>query len=497
MAKDPYKYFRVEAGDLTDQLSRSLLELERVGSGGEVVPRLLRLAHTLKGAARVVRQPEIADQAHMIEDLLTPYRDQAASVPRTSIEAVLQLIDGIANKILVLSPPQSPPEQPGPTNLASAEEPVGPVRADATEIDDLLSGVTETNAQLVGLRDVAVLAGRIRRLSDEILEQLSGTAPRGPGSVDATASAEKLRGIAANIELTVAATHGRIDRELRHLRDAAEQLKLTPAQALFVSLERTARDAAQVLGKEVLFEALGGDIRLDTHVIRRVQDGLVQLIRNAVAHGIEVPRDRLAAGKERSGRVTVSVLRRGRQIVFRCEDDGRGIDIAALREAAIRKGRPVPVLDHLATGELVGLLLAGGVTTSAVVSEVAGRGIGMDIVRETVAQLGAELAVTTEAGKGTRFELIVPLSVSFVQALVLEASGAKVTLPLHAVRHTLRIEPGQIHRTSLGQTIIHDGQAIPLVSLAKMLGRGTAKDGGVGNLSVVVVAGATGVVAVA
>jgi two-component system chemotaxis sensor kinase CheA len=504
MAPDPYKYFRVEACDLVDQLGQGLLALERKGSGGEIVPRLLRLAHTLKGAARVVRQPEIADHAHAIEGVLSPFRELAGTVPQENVDAILRLVDAITGRIAALEAPEPAAEEGAVLPDKSApppEETFRPVRTDVDEIDDLLDGVTEAYAQVSALRDVAGLAEKARRLSEHIAEQLAGAAKREidhPASRRAdrlVASVELLRGFTGQLERGIAATHERVDRELRQVRDAAEQLRLIPAGALFSNFERAARDSARALGKEVAFEGKGGDIRLDAHVVRVVQNAVLQMVRNAAAHGIEAPRDRIAAGKPAQGNVSITVMRRGRQVVFRCEDDGRGIDVAALREAARRKGRLSAELDRLDAGGLAAVLLQGGISTSTVISEVAGRGIGMDIVRAAVAKLGANFVVATEPGKGTSFELIMPLSVSSVEALVVEGAGVTATIPLYAVSHTLRIEVRDIHRTSLGEAIIHDGRAVPLVSLARLLGQGTASRRG-GSLSAIVVTAPAGFAAI-
>lgn len=497
MARDPYRYFRIEARDLVEQLGRGLLELERTGSSGEIVPRLLRLAHTLKGAARVVRLTDIAERAHRIEDLLTPLRDTAQQVPPGDIEALLKLLDGIASQVAALGQPEAPAE----AIPASAEQPLPPalVRSDIGELDEMLDAVTEANAQLGGLRDVAGAAARARRLSDQMFEQLSlaAIADAGPDALRAAlASAQALRSAVASVERDITETHGRVERELRDLHDATEQLRLVPASSLFANLERTARDSAQLLGKQIIFSGEADDVRLDAQMVRHVQDALVQLIRNAVAHGIEVARDRTIKGKPPQGRVAVTVLRRGRRLVFRCEDDGRGIDVAALREAAMRKGRPTGAASGRGRGELVELLLQGGVSTSASVSEVAGRGIGMDIVREAVSTLAGELAVSTEHDQGTRFELIVPLSVASIESLILEAPGVTATLPVQAVRHTLRLKPADIHPTSLGETIVHEGQPVPLVPLASLLGRAVPARR-TGGVSAVVVGAAGGLAAIA
>ena len=176
MAKDPYKYFRVEARELTDQLGQGLLELERTGSGGEIVPRLLRLAHTLKGAARVVRQPEIAEHAHAIEGVLSPFREMAGSMPRESVDAVLKLIDAIAagrhgaaraGRRSGAAPAPAPGASDSARGVRTGGRPEAQsfedtghiIRTDVEEVDEILDGVTEAYTQI----DIAARGGGVRR----------------------------------------------------------------------------------------------------------------------------------------------------------------------------------------------------------------------------------------------------------------------------------------------------------------------------------------------
>jgi signal transduction histidine kinase len=173
-----------------------------------------------------------------------------------------------------------------------------------------------------------------------------------------------------------------MDRELSQVRDAAERLRLVPAAVVFSSLERTARDTAQALGKRVVFEGKGHQVRLDAHVLAVLQGALVQLVRNSVAHGIESESARRAAGKSPAGRLRVEVSRRGKRVAFVCADDGRGVDVDAIRQAAQRKGLLAAETRELSPGKLLELLLEGGISTSGSITEVSGRGIGLDVVRE-------------------------------------------------------------------------------------------------------------------
>jgi len=238
---------------------------------------------------------------------------------------------------------------------------------------------------------------------------------------------------------------------------------------LFPLLERGARDAAQALGKRMVFEGRGGDVRLDAAVLDAVQGALLQLVRNAAAHGIETVGERLAARKPVDGRICVEVLRRSRHVVFRCSDDGAGVDVEAVRRVARRKGLLNDGQQALDAQGLLALMLHGGLSTSEGVTEVAGRGIGLDVVREAAERLGGHVTLQTTAGCGAALELTVPLSLASLDALTLEADGTVSAIPLDAVRRTLRLAPDQIVTTPQGDTVVFDDGVIPYLALSRLL----------------------------
>ncbi|MCI0622082.1 MAG: response regulator [Acidobacteria bacterium] len=502
MAQDPYKYFRVEARDLLEELSQGVLALEKGTGTPDLIPRLLRLAHTLKGAARVVKQREIADQAHAVEDALAPFRESSAPLPQEGINTVLGLLDKIDSHVTALIPPSDMEAAAPATPLP--EEALRTVRADITEMDALLNGITETHAQIWTLRKSLGSAQRARSLADLLLERLAprrGQRNGEPGNAltgDKTqALAEDLRAVFAGFERDLNSSLDQMDRELRQVRDAAERLRLVAAGALFTSLARTARDTALALGKRVVFEGRGGDVRLDAHVLGAIQGALLQLVRNAVAHGIELEADRRAAGKPADGRVTLEVARLGRRVSFTCKDDGRGVDLEAVRLAAQRKGLLSSDMQKLGAQDLLHLLLDGGLSTSGAVTEVSGRGIGLDVVREAAQRLGGVVSVRTEAGKGTTVELIVPLSIASLAALVVECSGVAAAIPLDAVRGAIRLAPGDIAKTANGEAALYEGKAVPFVSLPRTLGQvGVGSARGARPWSTVIVEAAGGLAAV-
>ncbi len=462
MARDPYKYFRIEARDLLDQFAKGVLDLEKEG-GGALVQRLLRVAHTLKGAARVVKQTGIADRAHAVEDLLVPWRDRDGPLPRNEIDALLDELDQAETHLKALAPAEEAATPAGTGTAAVAEEPVRSVRAEIGEVDILLDGLAESHALLSGLRGAGAAMEQSRHLSDLLVAQLAprpGTPQAGPQKQLFTL-ADDLRRKLSGMDTLLDQTVGQMDRELGQLRDNAEQLRLAAAESLFTVLERTARDGARQLGRQVEFEGVGGDIRLDAPVVETMQRALVQIVRNSIAHGIESPDERRRVGKPENGRIRLSVARTGRMVVFEVSDDGRGLDFDAIRRAA--------KTPHASDEDTLGLLLRGGVSTSERVTEAAGRGVGLDVVRDVAQALGGTVKVNSEKGRGTAFVLTVPPSLSAVDALLVEAAGVAAGIPLASVRRCLRLEPPDFADTGIGLAISYADTAIPFLPLADLL----------------------------
>lgn len=502
MVKDPYKYFRIEAREILEGLNQGVLEIEKGTHGIDLVGRILRLAHTLKGASRVVKQHGIADLAHSIEDIFAPLRDERSEIPPERINQILGILDAIATKVASLEPASA--EAKGETPRRSSDDLFETVRVEVEEVDTLLDGVSEASVQITALRREVETAKRARQLGGTLFESLAhrpksednGTALMG-GDAKAAVLAEELQGHLERLERRLQGGIDQIQSEFTQVRDAANRLRLLPSATVFASLERAVRDAAQSLQKEVLFESFGGDIRLDTPVLAALRDALLHVVRNAVAHGIELQAERRASGKPAQGRIQVRVERRGNRVSFLCRDDGRGIDVEAIRQMAVRRGL-VPDSDAAALGleEAVRIIMRGGVTTAGIVDEVSGRGIGLDVVRETAARLKGEVAVRSENGRGTSLEICVPVSVSSLTVLEMDAGGMVVSLPLDAVRKILRLADHDIVRSTEMDSIVYDGKVIPFLILATALRKRAAMNRKQRSWSAVVLESASGMAAV-
>lgn len=495
MAQDPYRYFRPEARNLLDQFAQGILDLEKNGGGAGAVQRLLRLAHTLKGAARVVRQSTIAERAHAIEDALAPFRESTSGIGRDNIDAILAHLDEISSQIVTLAPDKadgahdrhkhSGEAHPVRTELDgtraasvvsdAARDMPRMIRTEMAEVDAVLDGIAETHAKLNALRNGAGTIERLSHLADLLRAQIArqSSAHPGRGAASLKAIADELRRDIAGFARVLDTSTSQMDRELRQFRDAAEGLRLIPVDAVLMALKRTARDAAQSLGKAVNFEGSGGDIRLDAEVLGAIQAALIQIVRNAVAHGIEAEDERLAAGKPAAGAVTVDVSCRGRKILFTCHDDGRGIDRAAVRKAAVERKLLDPAAAELEPDDLATLLLRGGVSTSTAVTGVSGRGVGLDVVREMMEGIGGEVSMHIDPGHGTSFALLIPGSMTSVVALLAAPanSGETVAIPLDCVRRIVRLAPGEIANSPSGGSILHEHRAIPFIPLSAALAR--------------------------
>lgn len=467
MTADRYRYFRVEARDLLEELNKGALELDKGAAPSGLIARLLRITHTLKGAARVVKQKEIADHAHSIEDCLAPFRESANAPPRERISAMLRELDGVAEHLAALAP--QPASESADARSVAADSVAPPVRADVEELDSLLDGLAETSVRFAELRRALTSLERGRHLAKLLEEQLaSPMAPRLDGSASRLRSvATELRVLVEDMQRMLGSGAEQTDRELRQVRDTAERLRLVPARFMFVALERAARDAALSLGKRVIFETRGGEIRLDAHILAAVQAALVQAVRNAVAHGIEMPAQRETAGKAPEGRIAVEVSRRGSHAAFVCRDDGRGVDIEAVRGALQRKGMAAEGTAALDGQAMLDLLLRGGISTSADVTAISGRGIGLDVVREAVQGLNGSVRVETQAGTGTSLELVVPLSLASLDALMVEAAGRTMVIPLSAVRQIRRLGKSDIAWSAGSASILLDGNVVPFAPLAR------------------------------
>jgi two-component system chemotaxis sensor kinase CheA len=495
MTTDPYRYFRAEAREIVERIGQGVLELEKGTPAADLVASLFRLAHTLKGAARVVKQAGIADLAHAIEDKLAPLREKEQSLTREGINDILGSLDQVTSFVdqLDVITPERPP-LPGPSGASDLRTPaeLRTVRADVSELDGLLESMAEVSTRVGAIRRTTNILERSKHVAQLLAEHAASARQREPSLRPAdrtTTLADELRGLLATLERDLTRGLDDLSRELRQAQAAAEQLRLFPAEALLAVLQRAARDAADHQGTPVELEIRGGDVRLDAHLLNTVQPALVQLVRNAVVHGIEASAERVRRGKRAVGKIAVVVSTTGKYATFSCEDDGRGVDVSAVRRVAEQRGVLPPGSPSITAEAVIDLLLKGGLTTADNVTQVSGRGVGLDIVRAAAERLGGSVRVRGTGGTGTAIEMRIPVSLSSVDALLLESGDTIAAIPIASVQSSMRVFRHDLTRAGSGLAVAHEGRIVPFAPLSRLFGGNEAFDPGRAWSAVIVESG--------
>ncbi len=270
-------------------------------------------------------------------------------------------------------------------------------------------------------------------------------------------------------------------RSLNQLQELALHARMIPVMSLAPRLRRAVRDLARDTGKEVRFETRGEDAEIDRGVLERLADPLLHLVRNAVDHGVESPDERRLHGKPVEGTIRLHAMQLGSEVVIAVSDDGSGIDVARVREAAGRTDRSAIEMDDESA---LYLIFRSGLTTATKVTDVSGRGVGLDAVRASLNAVRGRIEVRSDPGIGTEFRIAVPITMATLRCLVITAGGQAYAIPLHSVRAVLPPQPSaQVGGRAM--TML-DGRPVPISSLAAVLGTG---NGAVGPS--VVVAGLT------
>lgn len=295
----------------------------------------------------------------------------------------------------------------------------------------------------------------------------------------------------------LADTSGRIVKAVDELYESMMQIRMLPIGLLFGKFPRLVRDLARSTGKSVTFIVEGEATGIDRSVIEKIKDPLVHLIRNAVDHGIEPPDERRLAGKPESGTVKLSARHDQGYIVISLEDDGKGIDVERVKDAAVRKGLlPAEMAQRLSESEALELIFEPGLSTAQTTTEVSGRGVGMDVVRRDIEALNGLIEIDSAVGRGTRFSLRLPLTLATFRGLLVESAGTTYAIPLSYVQETVRPEPGAI-ATVMGRRVLHlRGAVMPLLPLSSICRTGGRLDEDAGTAFVVIVRAGDRIVAV-
>ena len=272
------------------------------------------------------------------------------------------------------------------------------------------------------------------------------------------------------------------------LQDTIMKVRMVPVSSVFSRFPRLVRDLSRKSGKEVDLIMEGEETELDKSVVEVIGDPLVHLIRNSVDHGIEPEDVRIAAGKPPKGKVTLRAFHKGNSVAIEIEDDGKGIDPVKMREIAVRKGLiTTEEAAQLDDREAIELIFAPGFSSADQITDISGRGVGMDVVRTNIKNLKGSVSTYSEIGKGTRFTLSLPLTLAIIDALMVNVSGQMYAIPLDAVSETTKIEAQRLTDVKGRKAVTLRGEVLGIVEMAEMLGLPRASDPLPDVLSVVVI----------
>lgn len=491
---DPFdlgEIFREEADEAVGQML-DLLEGLRQAADDEAttfVRDLFRVAHNVKGAARAAGIEAVERLAHAVEDTLSTIKDRKERPAGVLLDGLLLAVVGIQK--LAAGEPEDrgliervralagPGRAGAAENVASPAEPqvqpeMAPASAPAGEAEPASEG--EERAESVRIRTDRL--GQLMSLAGELvgtqarlghrrtqLEALREDVAALRGAV-VEAEIPRLRRLIQAFDAYLMAT-GHEDTQFANLGEALggalKRVRMLPVRSQQAAWTRIVRETAIALGRELRFEVDVGEVELDKNILDELRDPLVHLLRNAVDHGIETPADRERLGKPREGWIRVRTRTVGQRVVVEVEDDGRGIDLAAVAEKAVARGLiGAAEAATMSADEIRDLVFAAGLSTRAAVSEISGRGFGLDIVRDRVERLGGVVRLTTpEHGVGARFELTVPVSVVSSRGLAVRGSSSVYILPIESVVRSLHVERSELREID-GQLAIEQKDEEPL-----------------------------------
>lgn len=404
-------------------------------------------------------------EAEVVFFLLTREAREGVRAAAASVPEVL----GVEIERLGLSPRVAEnlsAEEPGSPSGAAREASLGggaagdnrTVRINVEVLDRLMNLVGELVIDRTHLARLSTLLGRFEEAEEEIRE---------------------LGRLSAHLA-----------RVTGFLQDEILKARMVSIDRVLKKLPRLVRDLSRSLGKEVDFEIRGEDTELDRSVIEVIGDPIIHLIRNALDHGIETPEERVKAGKPPRGKLVLSAYHRENQIVIEIADDGRGLDAEKIRRTALERGLLTRErLEEMTERELWQLLFLSGFSTAREVTELSGRGVGLDLVRKNIEGIGGRVEVDSHPGRGTTFFLYLPLTLATIRALLVESGGQVFAFPLSGIVETLRVTPGAVKKLNRREVMEVRGKVVPVFRLDEVLCLPSAEQGNGSGYAVLATAG--------
>ncbi len=501
--------FKAESAEHLQNLEAGLLRLEKEPENKSALETAHRDAHSLKGAARMVGVTGVEKISHHIEDLIGgAVKGTGAFSPETfdriyksldslkklvheavtgepagvDVALVLNIMDGVDVGTTPVEV-QSPPFAETVSNAPYEDYRIDTIRVETKKLDALMTHTGELAVMKTRTARILSQAGEITALCEAVAKENPFANGNAGNSGRATEKMKTLVAKLTELRDSISEDDSRLEYLAGALDGGIRDIRLIPFSALFNLFPRMARDLAKERSKIVELEIIGGETKADKRIIEEMKDPIMHLIRNSIDHGIETPEERERAGKPRAGKLRLSAFKTESNIVVEVADDGRGLDVDAIKKtAAKRKMLSEKELEATPPREVENLVFAHGFSTSAFVTDVSGRGIGLDVVRANVEALKGSVMVESKPGSSCVFRVKLPVTLTTARMLLVEAGGSGYAIPMEFVDTTLRVKRDDIfHLEGRSAISLENKAAVWVANLADILvlpkdGEGTKDD---------------------
>jgi len=517
------KDFLLEAGEILEQLSAQLIELEGGAQDTDLLNAIFRGFHTVKGGAGFLQLQALVACCHAAENVFDSLRKGAIDISAELMDAVLAALDALvlmfdelkqrkeptpADKALLdtLAALAAVEGHPAPASAVPAPMPAVPCAAEQAVSDDISEDEFEalldqlhgkkptpakTKAELINDNEFEALLDQLHgagKFNPQVATTPAKTTVSIPDKPAAQAEASTVRVDTARLDdimnlvgelvlvrnrlLRLGAcsadevmvkTLANLDLVTADLQNAVMKTRMQPIKKVFGRFPRLVRDMARTLGKEIALELVGEDTALDKNLVEALADPLVHLVRNAVDHGIEMPDVRQTKGKSRTGCIVLQAEQEGDHILLCISDDGGGMNPDLLRRKAVEKG----LLDkdtaaRLSKEDCYNLIFTAGFSTCSEVSNISGRGVGMDVVKTQIARLNGSISIESHIGRGTRIAIKLPLTLAIMPTLMVLLGGQAFAFPLVNVSEIFHLDLSSSHQVDGQEMVLIRGEALPL-----------------------------------
>jgi two-component system chemotaxis sensor kinase CheA len=501
--------FLTETNESLDTVDVELVRFEREPDNAKILDNIFRLVHTIKGTCGFLGLPRLEALAHAAETLMGKFRDGTMPANAEAVTLILATIDRIKQILDALEREQTEPQggdldlidslhriakegTTPPPNVGTLTPQVleRPLRPGEVPLDELERAFRETEVEPIKLKQPAPSA------ADENASDEKGDARVASQSIRVTVeNLEHLMTMVSELVLTrnqlleIVRRHEdsefkgplqRLSNVTAELQEGVMKTRMQPIGNAWQKLPRIVRDLANELGKHIELEMQGADTELDRQVLDMIKDPLTHMVRNSADHGLETPAERRAAGKPEKGTIRLSAYHQGGHIVIEIADDGRGLNSERIKAKAVAQGLATEAdVEKLTEAQVQKFIFAPGFSTAAKVTNISGRGVGMDVVRSNIDQIGGTIDVKSISGVGLTFTIKIPLTLAIVSALIVEVCGDRFAIPQLSVVELVRARQNsdaRIERIKDTAVLRLRDKLLPLASMKNLLGM---DDGGI------------------